>query len=161
MARLHISCNYSCTLYFLVKILLVNYVKEPSHFSMLEAKLWHTKTETNNAKVARMVEFIKTCDQYPRKFNLGNFFNSIILSPPFCWEKNRSSENTVQEEWVISFRLGGNDKNLGVSLLGGMSKNELIKFFDSQNVFASNLKTINLKLFCNRGIYRFRKRKIL
>ena len=36
---------------------------------MLEAKLWHNKTETKNAKVAKMVEFIKTFDQYPRRFN--------------------------------------------------------------------------------------------
>ena len=56
------------------------------------------------------------------KFNFGNFFNSIIfhqthphslpltLVPPlFCWGKNRSSENAVWEEWVISFCLVGND----------------------------------------------------
>ena len=43
-------------------------VKEPSHSSMLEAKLWHIKTETKNVKVA------KICDQYPRGFNFGDFF---------------------------------------------------------------------------------------
>ena len=65
-----------------------------------------------------VVEFIKTCDQYPRRFNFGNFFNSIlvglILVPPrpFCWGKNRSSGNAAREEWVISFCLGGNYKNL-------------------------------------------------
>ena len=78
---------------------------------MLEAKLWHNKTETKNVKVAKMVEFILTCDQYPRRFKFGNFFNSLIL-PPFCWGKNRSSENAVREEWVIFFCLEGNDKNL-------------------------------------------------
>ena len=45
---------------------------------MLEAKLWHNKTETKNVKVAKMMEFIKTCDQYPRRFHFGHFFNSII-----------------------------------------------------------------------------------
>ena len=42
-ARLYISWNYSCTWYFLVKILLVKF-KELSHFSMLEASLLHSKT---------------------------------------------------------------------------------------------------------------------
>ena len=83
---------------------------------MLEAKLWHNKTEINNVKVAKMVEFIKIGEQYPRRFNFDKFFSSIILSSPtFCWGKNRSSENAVQEEWVISFCLRGNDKNLGES----------------------------------------------
>ena len=50
---------------------------------MLEAKLWHSKAETKNAKVAKLVEFIKTCDQYPCRLNFGDFFNSIIL-PIFC-----------------------------------------------------------------------------
>ena len=40
---------------------------------MLESELWHKRTETKNAKDARMVEFIKTCDNYPRKFNFGRF----------------------------------------------------------------------------------------
>ena len=35
---------------------------EPSHYSMLEAKLWHKKTETNDIKVTKILEFIKTCD---------------------------------------------------------------------------------------------------
>ena len=89
---------------------------------MLEAKLWHNKTETNNVKVATLVEFIKTFDQYTSTFNFGNFFNFIIL-PAFCWGKNRSSENAVQEEWVVSFclRVGGrgNHKNLGESFTWG------------------------------------------
>ena len=45
------------------------------------------KTETKNVKVAKMVEFIKTCDQHPHKFNFGHFFSSLIL-PPFFWGKN-------------------------------------------------------------------------
>ena len=46
---------------------------------MLEVKSWHNKTETKNVKVPKVVEFIKICDQYPRRFNFGNFFNSTIL----------------------------------------------------------------------------------
>ena len=48
---------------------------------MLEAKLWYNKAEMKNVKVAKMVEFIKTCDQYPRRFNFGIFFN-YIMPPP-------------------------------------------------------------------------------
>ena len=62
-----------------------------------------------------MVEFIKTCDQYPRRFNFVNFFNSIILSSPLSTEEKISLENAVREEWVISFFLGDKDKNLGES----------------------------------------------
>ena len=29
---------------------------------MLEAKLWHNKTEIKNVNVAKMVKFVKTCD---------------------------------------------------------------------------------------------------
>ena len=76
---------------------------------MLEAKLWHNKTETKNVKAANMVEFIKTCDQYPRRFHFGHFFSSIIWS----WGKNRNPENAVREEWAIFFCLVDNNKNLG------------------------------------------------
>ena len=44
-----------------------------AHFSMLDPELWHNKAESKNIKVAKMVEFIKTCDQYPRKFNFVHF----------------------------------------------------------------------------------------
>ena len=36
---------------------------------MTESKLWSNKTEIKNVKVAKMVEFLKTCVQYPYKFN--------------------------------------------------------------------------------------------
>ena len=66
----------------------ISQVKEPSHFSMLETKLWHNKTEIKNVKVAKMMEFIKTCDQYPCRFNFCNLFNSITL-PPVLLEKKK------------------------------------------------------------------------
>ena len=79
---------------------------------MLETKLWHNKTETENVKVAKMTEFIKTCDQYPRRLNFGDFFNSIILPPTFIWGKTDLQKTLF---WVISSCLGGNDKNQGES----------------------------------------------
>ena len=106
---------------------------------MTESKLWHNKTEIKNVKLAKMVEFIKTCDQIPHKFNFGHFFSSII-SPLFCWGKNKFSENAVPVKWVISFCLGerfawGNERKWKDSI------------FRLTNVSSSNLNTINLKLF--------------
>ena len=68
---------------------------------MLESELWHNKTGTSNAKVAKMMEFIKTCDQYPRKFNFGHLFSSIIL--PLSAGENRFSKPFFVEKWVGSF----------------------------------------------------------
>ena len=65
----------------------ISKVKEPSHFSMLESKLWHSKTVTKNVAGAKMVKFTKSCDQYHRKFNFFHFFSFVIVSsplPPFC-----------------------------------------------------------------------------
>ena len=66
---------------------------------MPEDKLWHNKTETKNVKVAKVVEFIKTCDQYLQYLQLHD-------PPPFLLGKIRFSENAVGEEWVISFAWG-------------------------------------------------------
>ena len=41
---------------------------------MLESNLRHKQTEIKNVKVGKMVEFMKTCDRYPPKFNFGHFF---------------------------------------------------------------------------------------
>ena len=60
---------------------------------MLESELRHNKTGTNNVKVAKMMEFIKTCDQYPRKFNFGHLFSSIIL--PLSAGENRFSKTVL------------------------------------------------------------------
>ena len=102
-ARLHISCNYSCTLYFLVNILLI---KGPSRFSLLEAKLWHNKAKTKNIKAAKMVKLIKTCDQYPCRFNFGNFFKSLILSNVFASNPNHKFETFLQRPcWYTSMKI--------------------------------------------------------
>ena len=94
-----------CSLYFLLNILLVK-LKDIHTSACLKLNYGTTKQKP------KMVEFIKTCGQYPRRFIFGIFFYSIILSPPFLLGKNRSSVNAVQKEWVNSFCLGGNDKNL-------------------------------------------------
>ena len=44
---------------------------------MFESKLWYSKTVNKNVKGAKMMGFIKTCDQYPHKFNFGHFFLSL------------------------------------------------------------------------------------
>ena len=100
-----------------------------------------------------MVELIKTSDQCPWRFNFGDFFQ--LRNPPyFLLGKNQIFRKRC------SRGMGGNDKNLGRVLLGGMSKNAQIKFFDSQMyLFASNSNTINLKLFRNCGrTCKFRKK---
>ena len=87
-AKFYLSFNYVPTHCFSVKIEVVKIkVKEPSHFSMLESKLWHNKAETENVKPAKIVEFIKTFDQYPCKFNFGHFFQ-LHNSPSFLLGKN-------------------------------------------------------------------------
>ena len=102
---------------------------------MLEAKLWQNKTGTNNVKVAKMVEFIKPCDQYPRRFNFGNFFNSIISPPPtpsFYWGKIDLQKTLFGRNGQFPSAWGVMIKTWGRVFLGGMSKNEQIQFFDSQ-----------------------------
>ena len=53
----------------------ISSVKERSHSNMLESKVWCKKREIKNLKV----KFTKTCDQYPRKFNVSYFYGSIIF----------------------------------------------------------------------------------
>ena len=38
------------------------------------------KNRNQKCKRCKMVEYIKTCDQYPCKFNFGHIFSSIVLS---------------------------------------------------------------------------------
>ena len=90
-----------------------------------------TKKQTKNAKVANIVELIKTSDQ--TLVNFGNFFNyNCNFYPLFLLRKKYLVENAVVVEWTIPVCLGDNDKNMGRVLLGGMSKIEQIQFFDSQ-----------------------------
>ena len=127
---------------------IIKYVKEPSHFSMLEAKLWHNKTEIKTVKVSKMVGFIRTCDQYPHRINFDNFFNSMILilpqrpipaSPPppplSAGEKIDLQKMLFGRNGNFPSAWGGRGvmiKTWGRVLLWGISKNEQIEFFDSQ-----------------------------
>ena len=71
---------------------------------MLEAKLWHNKTETKNVKVAKMVQFVKTCKQYPHRFNFGIFFqlHNPRLPPAFCF--------SAGEKWILRKRCSGGNR---------------------------------------------------
>ena len=125
---------------------LIRYVKEASHFSMLEAKLWHNKTEIKTVKVSKMVGFIRTCDQYPHKINFDNFFNSMILILPQRPTPSSSPPPLSAREKIdlqkLLFGRNGNFPSAwgggvmiitwGRVLLWGISKNEQIEFFDSQ-----------------------------
>ena len=64
--RFYLSWNYSCTLYLLAKIKLKNHLTS----GCLNLNYGTKK----NVKVRKMVEFIKTCNHYSRKFNFGHFF---------------------------------------------------------------------------------------
>ena len=78
---------------------------------MLEAKVLHKKTYTKNVKVAKMMEFIKTCGRYLCQFCYF-FFQLHHPLPPFSSGKN-ILKNAVFEEWAIPVCLEDNDKNLG------------------------------------------------
>ena len=80
----------------LYKILLVKLKNFHTLACLKLNQLWYNKTETKNVKVAKMVKFIKTYTLMPRKFNFGNFFNTIILpSPTSLLGKNRPLEKVV------------------------------------------------------------------
>ena len=71
-----------------------------------------------------MVEFVKTCDQYPRKFKFGHIFSGITL-PLLLYEK-----------MIFRKRCLGEMSNFlpprGRVLFEVMSKYEQIQLFDSQ-----------------------------
>ena len=90
---------------------------------MTGSKLWHKNTEIKNTKVAKMLELIKTCHQYP-----------------FCWGENRFSQYAVRVKWVISYCLEE-------SLAWRNKQKWRDSIFLFTNVSSSYLNTINLKLF--------------
>ena len=51
----------------------VIYVKDRVPFSMVESNLWYIKTANKKVKEAKMIGFIKTCDQCPHKLSLATF----------------------------------------------------------------------------------------
>ena len=101
-----------------------------------------------------MVIIIKTCDQYPYKFHFGYFFSSIIVTP-FCEGKIDFQKKAPWRNWVISFCLKDDEKNLGEILVWKMIK--ITNIFWLTNIFFSNLNTINLEYIV--GYTGFRKIK--
>ena len=101
--KLYISCNYSCTSYFLVKILLVKLKNLPISECL---KLNYCIAKQRLQRWWNLPKLVT--DTF---VNFGIFFNSIIFSPLSSQEKI-SSKNTVWEEWAIPCCLEDNDKNL-------------------------------------------------
>ena len=105
-ARLYISCNYSCTSYFLVKILLVKLKNLPISECL---KLNYCIAKQRLQRWWNLPKLVT--DTF---VNFGIFFNSIILSP-FLLMKKYLERNTVREERTIPICLEDNYKNLGES----------------------------------------------
>ena len=51
----------------------VIYVKDRVLFSMVESNLWYIKAANKKVKGAKMIGFIKTCDQCSHKIKFGHF----------------------------------------------------------------------------------------
>ena len=127
-ARLFISCNYSCTFYFLVKILLVK-LKNLHTSACLKLNYCTAKHKPKILRLQRWWNLSKlVTDTF---IIIGNFFNSIILSPLSPQEKHLQKilfgrNGQFLSAWRIMIKIWGR------VLLGGMIKNEQIQFFDSQ-----------------------------
>ena len=63
-----ISCNYSCTISFLVKILLVNLKKLYIQYAWIS--IMKKQNNKQNVKVGKMVVLVKAFDHYHYKFQL-------------------------------------------------------------------------------------------
>ena len=104
---------------------------------MLESKLWQNKKETKNINVAKIMEFIETCDHYTRKF-----FQVHAWSSPLFAGENRFKKKRCSGE-IGDFFLSGlamiRNWGRGGGLRGNMTKNEQIQFFDSQMYFPVTL----------------------
>ena len=109
------------------------------------SKLWRNKTEIRNVKSAQIVEFIKTYDQYPHKFNLV-IFSCMILLLSAGW-KIDFQKNAVLVKWVIFFSLEEYFAERGGGGGGGYEHKWKDLIFRLVNVSSSNLNTINLKFF--------------
>ena len=129
-ASFYLSWNYSYILYFLMKM---KEVKQPLHFSLLQSKLCHNKTETKKVKVANGgIKFIKTYDEYLCKFISGPIFGSIVLLLS-AGEKQILKTLFWGEMGNIFLPGVVMIKSWGRVLLQGMSKQT--KFFDLQMYF--------------------------
>ena len=103
--RLYISCNYSCTSYFLVKILLLKLKNLPISTCL---KLTYCITKQ---KLQRWWNLSKLVTD--------TFVNFGIFSTPPFFSGKIPSKNTVWEKWTIPFCLKDNGKNLRQSFAWG------------------------------------------
>ena len=70
--RFYISCNYSFTISFLVKILLAKLKSLYIPYAWIS--IMKKQNSNQNVKIEKMVVFLKTSDYYHHKFNFGIFF---------------------------------------------------------------------------------------
>ena len=75
-ARLYISCNYSCTIFFLVKILLAKLTSLYIRYAWIS--IMKKQNSNQNVKAEKMMLFVKTFDYYQHKVNFGNFFSCPV-----------------------------------------------------------------------------------
>ena len=121
--RLYISCYYSCTSYFLAKILLVKLK------NLLISACFKLNYCTTKQRLQRWWNLYKLVTN--TLVNFGIFFNSIILST-FSSQEKISSKTLFGRNEQFPSAWGIVIKTCGRVLLGGMSKNEQTQFFDSQ-----------------------------
>ena len=115
-AGFYLSCNYSCTLYFLLKILLAK-LKEPFYFNILESKSWCSNNKPKMWGEQRWWDLLKLETNTFTSLYLVIF--STIIATLFLLVGNRFWKTAAWGKWVISFCLGGDNKNLWESLAKG------------------------------------------
>ena len=74
--KVYILCNSSCTIYFLVKILLfkLKYLYIPHAWLSIKK----SKNSNQNVKVEKMVVLVKTFDYYHHKFQLLKLLCKVV-----------------------------------------------------------------------------------
>ena len=130
---------------------------------MLEVKLWHNRKKTKNLKIAKMVVLIKTCDQYPSRFNFGNFSYSTCSSrpPPLPTHSPPSlsilSAGEIQifrklysrmVNLLIFYYFFGDKKKLLEALLNCTFIRSLLNCFDLPSYSSKLKKRFTLRILC-------------
>ena len=88
---------YSCTLYFLVKILLVIVLKNFYTSACLKLNYCTTKRKLKMLRLQRQWNLSKLVTS--TLVNFANFFNSIILSPSFLLRKKYLQKTLFGRNW--------------------------------------------------------------
>ena len=74
--NVYISCNYTCILSFLVKILLVKLKYLYIEYAWIS--IMKKQNSNQNVKVEKMVVLVKTFDHYHHKFQLFKLSGKIV-----------------------------------------------------------------------------------